>query len=97
MKRNTEEVKPRHTPTPWQDVAISGVRHDHDGFTVWTHWLPDQPSEQRRANVEFIVRAVNCHEELIEALKAVVAVADRKTVEFDQARAAIAKAEGGVE
>jgi hypothetical protein len=32
-------------------------------------------------------------EEMLAALKAVVSVADRKTVEFDQARAAIAKAE----
>lgn len=32
--------------------------------------------------------------ELLEALKGVVRVADRKTVEFDRARAAIAKAEG---
>ncbi len=32
--------------------------------------------------------------ELLEALKGVVRVADRKTVEFDAARAAIARAEG---
>lgn len=32
--------------------------------------------------------------ELLEALEAVVRVADRKTDEFDQARAAIAKARG---
>ena len=32
--------------------------------------------------------------DLLEALKGVVAVADRKTVEFDRARAAIAKATG---
>ncbi len=31
--------------------------------------------------------------ELLEALKAVVRIADRKTVEFDAARAAIAKAQ----
>lgn len=32
---------------------------------------------------------------LLEALKGVVRVADRKTVEFDAARAAIARAEAG--
>ncbi len=32
--------------------------------------------------------------ELLEALKAVVAIADRKTIEFDMAKAAIARAEG---
>mgnify|MGYP007071688932 CR=1 FL=1 len=34
--------------------------------------------------------------ELVAALRGVIAVADRKTVEFDAARAAIAKAEGEV-
>jgi hypothetical protein len=33
-------------------------------------------------------------QELLEALKGIVRVADRKTVEFDKARAAIANAEG---
>jgi hypothetical protein len=32
--------------------------------------------------------------DMLEALKAVVAIADRKTVEFDRARAVIAKATG---
>lgn len=32
--------------------------------------------------------------DLLEALKKVVAIADRKTVEFDEAKAAIARAEG---
>jgi len=38
-------------------------------------------------------QAALCHE-LLAALKDVVRVADRKTAEFDAARAAIAKAEG---
>ena len=38
------------------------------------------------------LRQINA--ELLAALKAVVAIADRKTDEFDRARAAIAKAEG---
>ena len=33
------------------------------------------------------------HEELLEAAKAVIVVADRKTVEFDNLKKAIAKAE----
>ena len=37
--------------------------------------------------------AAQCHE-LLAALKGVVRVADRKTAEFDTARAVIAKAEG---
>lgn len=34
--------------------------------------------------------------QMLEALKAVVAVADRQTVEFDKARAAIARAEAAL-
>lgn len=39
-------------------------------------------------------RLIAAAPELLVALKAVVAIADRKTDEFDAARAAIAKAEG---
>lgn len=39
-----------------------------------------------------IVAAMNCHADLLAALEGVVRVADRATVEFDAARAAIAKA-----
>lgn len=46
--------------------------------------------EQQEANARLIAAAP----ELLEALQAVVAVADRATDEFDRARAAIAKATG---
>lgn len=46
--------------------------------------------EENRENARLIAAAPD----LLEALKGVVAVADRKTVEFDRARAAIAKAAG---
>lgn len=41
-----------------------------------------------------VLLCLTMHDELVAALKAVVSVADRKTDEFDMARAAIAKAEG---
>ena len=47
--------------------------------------------ENQRANANLIAAAP----ELLEVLKGVLRVADRKTTEFDAARAAIAKAEGG--
>lgn len=46
------------------------------------------------ANAEFIVNAVNCHEELLAALIEVVAISDRKHDAWDRAHAAIAKARG---
>jgi hypothetical protein len=39
-------------------------------------------------------RLIAAAPEMLEALRAVVSVADRKTIEFDKAHAAIAKAEG---
>jgi hypothetical protein len=50
-------------------------------------WIP-----QNNADAQLIAAAPD----LLEALKAVVRVADRKTDEFDAARAAIARAEGKV-
>ncbi len=47
-------------------------------------------ADEIAANARLIAAAP----ELLAALKAVVSVADRATVQFDQARAAIAKAEG---
>lgn len=49
---------------------------------------PDQATEIATA------RLIAAAPDLYEALKAVVAIADRKTDEFDCARAALAKAEG---
>lgn len=47
-------------------------------------------AEECRANARLIAAAPD----LLEALQAVLSVADRKTVEFDKVRAAIAKATG---
>lgn len=47
---------------------------------------------ENEAHAAHIVRCVNAHDDLVAALSAVISVADRATVEFDMARAAIAKA-----
>lgn len=47
-----------------------------------------------RAERDANARLISAAPELLEALEAVVSVADRKTVEFDKAHAAIAKARG---
>jgi hypothetical protein len=71
-----------HTPGPW-------IRHDtpdyaeicsNDGHAV--------AMVAREADANLITAAPD----LLAALRAVVSVSDRKTVEFDAARAAIAKA-----
>jgi len=72
-----------HTPLPWE------VRYDATGFAaciarvgylphISIGWKPDpHPTPQRaaqyKADGDYIVRAVNAHEELLAACKAVVA------------------------
>ncbi len=95
-------MEAKHSPSPWilNSDSSSGciVRitiKSADGHTVHyasRHaWDPDAPCKSvYRANNRLIAAAP----ELLEALKEVVAIADRKTDVFDKARAAIAKAEG---
>lgn len=52
-------------------------------------YLPHRFNEQASSAPEY-----DAAPDMLAALKAVVTVADRKTVEFDMARAAIARAEG---
>lgn len=62
---------------------------DTDGHLV-TACCVEGASDEEEASLDLISAAP----ELLEALQAVVAVADRATDEFDRARAAIAKATG---
>ncbi|OZI58736.1 hypothetical protein [Bordetella genomosp. 1] len=87
----------KHTPGPWEadgeyvqqvgqtEVGICAVLNmDEGGSKGW------YPGETTRANARLIAAAPD----LLEALRAVVRVADRATDEFDLARAAILKATG---
>ncbi len=94
----------KHTPGPWNtlpeevDKTYIRVRGTRLGcrYKVANVMTPDyvcvhpREAEETRANARLIAAAPD----LLEALKAVVRVADRKTDEFDAARAAIKKAEG---
>lgn len=96
MSKNNKT--PKHTPGPW-DCRDGGVIVGGP-FKEWARGsaqsqvalvtLYDVYSDERDANARLIAAAP----EMLEALKRVVAVADRRTVEFDAARSAIAKAEG---
>jgi hypothetical protein len=87
----------KHTPGPWNqktrpsswgmiDDGICGP----DGEQVRVHGMTLSSSDEAKANANLIAAAP----ELLEALIAVVSIADRATVEFDKAHAAIAKATG---
>ena len=83
----------KHTPGPWNTYV-----NDHRSVVV-RKMFDDQTesNEIARCCSGFAdARLIAAAPDLLEALKAVVRVADRKTDEFDAARAAIARAEGKV-
>lgn len=100
MKPDTPAVKPSHTPTPWT------VRHGYiceakgNGFCIPVDWRSitvlhgtESDKAESLANAAFIVRAVNCHEELLEMLyqcRSTIPIVERPKGLDD----AIAKAEG---
>lgn len=84
----------KHTPGPWSNHLV-----DDTVVVIPRRPLPQQISalghsevadDEDYANARLIAAAP----ELLQALIDVVRVADRATVEFDAARAAIAKATG---
>jgi len=91
-----------HTPTPWKidssdsqfHPAIRSENEDH----IATVACEDA---EGRANAEFLVRACNVHEELLEALQNWFECADEHDIPCrcgrDRARAAIAKATKPIE
>lgn len=90
-----------HTPTPWQYNA-AGKR---DGTALWANLYQENNHEiiahmdqgNKLANAAFIVKAVNCHEELISLLKETRELGKTETAWkiWDTLRdKAIAKAEG---
>ncbi|WP_156507271.1 hypothetical protein [Bordetella trematum] len=85
----------KHTPAPWTQG------HSPAGITcVWLDGATEPLHEMGRCtswidcNTEANARLIAAAPELLQALIDVVRVADRATVEFDAARAAIAKATG---
>jgi len=101
----------KHTPTPWEarkytaegDYAIARV-----GYMPIAAMGPeeDRDAEQVEADAEFIVRAVNSHDDLLEACKEVLRIRDCKLSAANggwsdaadiwaKVDAAIAKAQGG--
>lgn len=113
--------KAKHTPTPWRLSRYIGhePKEDWPGRIIGNNGqdvfagpfsfraLTGKTAKEAEANAEFIVRAVNCHEELLAACRAAVsafAQADEESrpraenwaalrAASDTARAAIARAE----
>jgi hypothetical protein len=98
---HTDEAEVSHTPTPW---ILNNNKGWHEGWkdrgsifechlATGTH----VPEDQNQINAAFIVRAVNCHEELVLALKNLL-VANGNQKDFPniwkEGARALAKAEG---
>lgn len=95
--KNNPRLKPQHTPTPWKTMTLnpyifSGEEPEEIAVARFDMKLP---LDQQKANAAFIVKAVNCHEELLEAAKSMQAEIRRRVgftaTAWDEA---IAKAEG---
>lgn len=101
-----------HTPTPWKIIpsVSSGIIHnigDENGRAIaGVFHAPDKgrPILIATRNAELIVRAVNAHDGLVAACRAVLLLADSSgqlpdngeycgSIIADQIRAALAKAE----
>ena len=95
----------KHTPTPWFHCGAEiGMATETSGYGVAT--ATDTNFAQAEANAEFIVRAVNAHDAMLEALKIIWGELGRTHLEkrkltvdgnfalMSWAANAIAKAEG---
>jgi len=60
-----------NTPTPWVLYAQMSVR-DNEGRTVAEFNNPFLPRAECEANTAFVVRAVNSHQSLIDALEKII-------------------------
>lgn len=92
----------QHSPLPWgwdghNVTGLDGGVIPVEGIAQPHGWPPDA---QGIANAEFIVRACNSHEALVEALRAIVSAYDsspsplsRITTKISQAREALKIAE----
>lgn len=72
----------KHTPIPWHKDMKAMYIYDAAGITVVKVFGPNDENQLRRnananADADLIVRAVNAHDALVEALEAMLTVADR--------------------
>lgn len=81
-----EHLATKHTPTPWKVGSDSSIYGDEGHYFVAT--------TQKRSDAEFIVRAVNSHDDLLQALISEHEGAGIACSEDCSTCAIIAKAEG---
>ena len=93
-----------HSPVPWADDT--GFINDANGTTICTvdgsAWIGGITTtyETDKANAEFLVKAVNNHDKLVEALERIIFGYDDgeqciSDLDIEFARDRVAKAKGG--
>ncbi len=106
-----------HTPTPWEAQSIDETGRERGAVSIigsnfgglvaaalpWPTELDDGDFRRVQANAEFIVRAVNAHDDMLAALQSILANTEESAIKHtsyewlakdiaDCARAAISKA-----
>ncbi len=101
---NPDNYAPQHTPTPWKlhDMETATVVGP-DHLAIADCNARSRSTDECIENAAYIVRAVNCHQELLESLREVTAMLEgaydgkedeEVTLAVTSALKAIAKAEG---
>lgn len=87
-------MKTQHTPTPWivdERVGVTILAQKHIN-AIGLSWEPEVASchlgiglewDEQEANAEFIVRAVNAHEDLVAACQRVLDVLQDGSIDYD--------------
>lgn len=100
---STANKKTEHTPLPWSISGESIVKGGNICIAVVeSDGGYEAPENEQTANLEFICRAVNCHDELVEALKLFLLVeettkpgAPLRDTAVNNAKSALLKAQKG--
>lgn len=92
------ETQAKSTATPWKvmDGAILGEMVNEYGNFIVVECRRDR-TDQDEANLALICRAVNAHDDLVEAVNMAIGyveTTDRKNPILETFRTALAKAEG---
>lgn len=93
------EANTSHTPGPWRvfshswsDTSILADGFDHSICSLDINHATEESQEADEALMAANARLIAAAPDLLAALQGVLRVADRATLEFDAARAAIARA-----
>lgn len=72
-------LRAAHTPLPWvlmssDPVCFASVKDGQQEYYIGHCYINAEPDVSGRSNAAFIVRACNAHYQMLEALKALVAL-----------------------